>query len=382
MEHFNIYEGKVYYHKNSGGNSLYLLKQADAKTFQELNHFWGVDAKSVFAQTKKVKGADRDTFQVLNALFARDKTQVFSTHGPIADADPKTFEVLDSGERDRDGRKEWIGYARDEQRVYFHDLMWGKAKALKADPKTFRALSHSYAVDATSCYHCDQKVKKADPKNFELLSMGYARSDLRCFYNGHEFPCAEPESLRALEFEFAIAGRQVFLSGKELAGADAETFRPIFSNLGGDAQRLFCWEYLVKETGTIDLTVWRLREMFRYLLTVFAKGCKITVDGQPLAVSDAAIEDLCQRSARSPKRLQDDGGFGADGPSCAVSNKAPQLRIARGDSTVLEGPIPSGYYRVPVSEWRLLVEPCLEKWCAWYPDKESWIVEESEPKAT
>jgi hypothetical protein len=368
MKYFSIQDGRVYYHSG-------LVKQADADTFQELNHHWGMDAKAVFAQTRQLKTADRATFEVLNAIFARDKHQVFCTHGPIADADPATFEVLDSGERELEGLRECIGYARDEQRVYFHDLMWGKVRAIKADAKSFRTLSHTHALDATACFCRGQKIKKAAPENFELLSDRYSRSGQRCFFEGQEFNCSEPESLRMLGMEFAIAGRQVFLRGRALPGADPETFQPIFANLGADAQRLYCWENPVKETGNIDLTVWRLREMLRYLLTVFAQGCTITVDGQPFAAGDATIEDLCQRSARSPKRLRDDGGFGSDGPSCAVSNKAPRLSIQRGDKTILDGPTPNGYYRVPVSEWRSLVEPCLKQWCVWYPDEKSYIVE-------
>jgi hypothetical protein len=368
MKYFNIQEGRVYYRSS-------LIKQADAETFQELNHHWGADAKLVFAQSTPVKTADRETFEVLNAIFARDKNQVFCTHGPLADADPSTFEVLDSGERELERLRECLGYARDERRVYFHDLMWGKARAIKADAPSFRSLSHSYAVDASSCFCRGQKIKKADPRSFELLNERYARSGQRCFYEGQEFNCDNPQALRMLAFQFAIAGRQVFLRGKPLPGADAETFQPIFENLGGDALRLYCWENLVKETGNIDVTVWRLRQMFTYLLTVFAQGCTITVAGQPFVVNDAAIDDLCQRSARSPKRLRDDGGFGTDGPSCAVSNKAPRLRIQRGEKTILEGPTPNGYYQVPVSEWRLLVEPCLKQWCAWYPDDESRIIE-------
>jgi hypothetical protein len=368
MQFFNIHEGRVYYRTDTAGNDVYLLKQADAKSFEELNHLWGRDARSVFCAFTRVKAADRGSFEVLNAIFARDRQSVYHAEGILKEADRDTFQVLDSGEQVIDGWPKWRGYASDKDNAYFHDLMGGKPRAIKkADLESFRTLSQIYAVDARAVYCEGQVLKPADPKTFEVLGNTYARDKHHGFWGSRVIEC-NPAKLRELDFEFATDDSQAFHWGRPLLGAHVPTFQPLFHLMAHDSLGLFYCETRVVEEGWLNVSLWKPRALFDYLLDVYGRGASLMVDNAPFTDGQLQRDNLCDRCLQATMvGLDRNGNPVKKNDWEVVKLPLPEIQMTRNGEVILFGPQRSGDFRAPRRQWRQLLEPFQQKLCVLFP---------------
>ncbi|WP_311329460.1 DKNYY domain-containing protein, partial [Capnocytophaga gingivalis] len=111
-----------------------------------------------------------------------------------------TFEVCDEGihRTDRDRETSWefsdgirrvvrveipYGYAKDSQQVYYEDYH-GKIKILaKANPATFISMNDGdFAKDDRSVYYGKSSLPKANPATWRKISHFYTKDDKRIYY--------------------------------------------------------------------------------------------------------------------------------------------------------------------------------------------------------
>lgn len=158
------------------------VKNADAQTFEPLNHVWARDHAHVFERDRLLRYADRDTFQVLNELYAKDANAVFYAEGQIKNADAETFMafVADDGCGLR-------SYAKDKNNVYHQVFTIGKPVVVrKADPNSFRSVGRGYGIDEESVFYEATLLKGADPSTWQVLPGGGYSRDKKSVYFGTE----------------------------------------------------------------------------------------------------------------------------------------------------------------------------------------------------
>lgn len=183
-----------------------LIPGVDLASFEVLNRNWARDAKHVYVLSSRLR-ADRDSFEVLNTLYARDRDWVFYLGGKAKDIHRDSFEVLDSGEQP-DGpctavdhltgavsRVDFFGYARDRSRVYFHEMLIGKPRAIRfADRETFEVVTGEFARDKDWVFLRETRVRAADRATFESLGGGFYRDHRHVFYDTEIIAGADRES--------------------------------------------------------------------------------------------------------------------------------------------------------------------------------------------
>jgi hypothetical protein len=86
-------------------------------------------------------------------------------------------------------------------------------------------------------------------------------------------------------------------------------------------------------------------------------------------VNKASIDELCERCQKSSEMWPDEDGEMIDLDEESQEGKLPKVRIQRQGKTLLSGPDARASFLAPITEWRAFVEPCLKRWCAWYPEK-------------
>ncbi len=174
---------------------------------EQLNHLWSRDDKHIYCRNSRVMKADISTFKVLNAIFAKDVNYVFYIEGIAHDIDAPTFIPLDVGKIERtdslyiDESRRWSykGYGRDQDHVYFHDMMSGKPRVVKgADKDSFEVLDFNYARDKEHVYYYGIKVKEANNANFEMLNAFFSKDDNHVFYGGRVVPKVDPENFELI----------------------------------------------------------------------------------------------------------------------------------------------------------------------------------------
>jgi hypothetical protein len=171
------------------------IKNADASTFEPLNHVWARDAARVFERDKDVRSVDRQTFQVLNELYAKDANTVFYTEGRIKDADAETFVALEA-----DHECGLRSYAKDKNNVYHHVFTIGKPVVVReADPRSFRTVGRGYGIDDNSVFYETCRLKGADPATWHFLCGGCYSQDKQSVYCGTQMvPGADVGSFEVL----------------------------------------------------------------------------------------------------------------------------------------------------------------------------------------
>jgi hypothetical protein len=216
------------------------IRGADAASFRILNHAWAVDASHVYLEGRRVAGVDRASFRVLNELFARDANRVFCAGGQEdAIADHASFETLDSGELEVAFR-DYRGYSRDAQQVYFANDRHGPRVIAGADPASFVVAGQGFAHDAEAVYHLGKAIRGARPAGLEVLSHGYARTAAHVYYERKLLADAEPATFRVLGFGSGRDDSRLYEFERLIAGADPDTYRRIEgTNLARDAHSLF-----------------------------------------------------------------------------------------------------------------------------------------------
>ena len=137
---------------------------------------------------------------MLNECYATDYQSVWTSGGRFEPVDISTFEVCDEGihRTDRDRETSWefsdgirrvvrveipYGYAKDSQQVYYEDYH-GKIKILaKANPATFISMNDGdFAKDDRSVYYGKSSLPKANPATWRKISHFYTKDDKRIYY--------------------------------------------------------------------------------------------------------------------------------------------------------------------------------------------------------
>jgi hypothetical protein len=179
--------GQEYYTK--AHTSIEVVEGADAKTFQQLTKYYGIDKLSVFNETKKLIKRDPATFKVIKRYVTADKYGVYydnniipNSHGPsfrflndkyavddnqvyynpsdpnsiLHGIDKNSFSVLGD---------DYSEYAKDKKQVFY------KGKSIDdADVKSFSILKNDFSKDGTSIFFKREKIKEADYNSFQILS--------------------------------------------------------------------------------------------------------------------------------------------------------------------------------------------------------------------
>jgi hypothetical protein len=144
---YYLYEGKIYYWDDGGGQaapgmvlidaspeSFTILKNEHCEWDKKKDKFdpcrrYAKDDKKVFYASYEIKDADPETFQILKGLFAKDAGHVFYDARKIEGINPNTFELIG------------IEYGRDNTSVVYEEN-----KIYGADPKTFEVLHEKYCL--------------------------------------------------------------------------------------------------------------------------------------------------------------------------------------------------------------------------------------------
>ena len=167
------------------------IKDADVDSFIHLGGDWGKDGKSIYCQGSRKK-LDYASFEYLNPVYVKDKNGVYDWEGLIKKADPLTFKVLDSGYHTSFSiySQIWIGgYAKDDNQVYYHEQMEGRATAIRgANPTSFISFGNGFGKDNSFVYQEKIKIKKADPDTWAYIGRGYSFDSQRIFYLDRELP--------------------------------------------------------------------------------------------------------------------------------------------------------------------------------------------------
>ena len=205
-------DGKRIYYRYSP------IEKANLDTFVYFNRFFAKDDKHCYIVGRPLKGANPKTFEMLNECYATDYQSVWTSGGRFEPADISTFEVCDEGINRTDGDEEtsWefsdgirrvvcletlYGYAKDSKQVYYENYH-GKIKIhAKANPATWRKISHFYSKDDKRIYYLNKLIKEADYDTFEVVVLtspeGYKLpygKDKNQYYN-YGNPLSEEEAL-------------------------------------------------------------------------------------------------------------------------------------------------------------------------------------------
>ena len=218
---------------------------------EELNHLWSRDEQHVYCVEKRIR-ASRESFRVLNEIFAMDEAHVYYINGKADWIDARTFEVLDDGfyaaPDEWDNRRIYHGYARDKNNVYFHDMMFGKPKAIKgADPRTIVRLKWDYAADSKHVYFSGSRLPSCDPRTVKIFSNLFARDARHCFYlnrkigdaDSNTFQLFAPLKPNTPQF-FAHDAQCVYYQDWRLTGSDPHTF--VLTDDGYGRDRTGVWD--------------------------------------------------------------------------------------------------------------------------------------------
>ncbi len=188
------------------------MKNADAHTFDPLNHVWAQDEAHVFQRDKMLRSADRQTFHVLNELYAKDANTVFYTEGQIKDADAETFVAFDSD--DECGLR---SYAKDKNNVYHRVFTIGKPVVVrKEDPTSFRSVGHGYGIDNEYVFYETAQLKGADPDTWHVLRGGdYSRDQKSVFFGPQLISGVDIDSFEVLPGMHSARDSQDYYRGHE-----------------------------------------------------------------------------------------------------------------------------------------------------------------------
>jgi hypothetical protein len=149
------------------------------KTFQSLNAWRAIDAKSVYYQNKKIKNADPKSFTGLINVgwfnwietyhYMRDKNGVYYDERVIQNADPSTFELM----KDL--------HAKDKKHMYYAG--W---KISGVDYDTYIPLRWSYGRDKNHFYFAGKILDMIwDPKEVKIVS----RDSLNYLWKIQRYDC-------------------------------------------------------------------------------------------------------------------------------------------------------------------------------------------------
>jgi len=204
---------------------------------------------------RPLKGANPKTFEMLNECYATDYQSVWTSGGRFEPADISTFEVCDEGINRTDGDEEtsWefsdgirrvvcletlYGYAKDSKQVYYENYH-GKIKILaKANPATFISMNDGdFAKDDTYVFYGKTPLPKANPATWRKISHFYTKDDKRIYYQNKlikevdydTFEVVLLTSPEGYKLPYGKDKNQYYEYGKPLSEAEAlyEVNRPL-----------------------------------------------------------------------------------------------------------------------------------------------------------
>jgi len=220
----------VYYHYDYG-DSLYVIKNADAQTYetykpvkQEWSYYaWGRDKHAIFLNGNKLD-VDRATFTVLNATLASDSANIYIIY--------------------RDYNQ--VGGVRAEVQVL------KKAAHPGAVP---RVISENYVQFENTLVLSNWKV------DFSILTFDKIDSiqviDERnvvvngqvLVSDGERIDGVDIASLEILNRDFIKDKQQVYYDRKKMAEADAATFTPVYEDYSKDKTHVFYKAQILKDAN-------------------------------------------------------------------------------------------------------------------------------------
>jgi hypothetical protein len=120
---------------NPGDGNNYLVKNADASTFELLEqHPWAMDRTMIYYGHDPL-GPRREGFRPINKNWAKDDGNYYFWEKPVPKIHFPTFTVLDEE------------YAKDKSRVY-----WGNQIIENCDPKNFKVSRDGFGTDEKYLY--------------------------------------------------------------------------------------------------------------------------------------------------------------------------------------------------------------------------------------
>lgn len=264
---------------------------ADADSFQPINENFGKDKNGVFWRGKRQK-VDFKTFEIDAIGVVKDKNHIYKTNGKkydmlevVEDADPKTYQLLDPVAKEYNGSN-WF---KDANAVYY------KNKKVKADPKTFKPINNSIAVDANYIYaivtergedmnrlEVNEVIRKHDiiqgkvhtvnesygqignsiistfsKEEFELNSFESITTTKAIDYwkiivnktlinKGIIYPEIDVATFEVLDYDFSKDKNLVYFDCKKIDGVAISSFEIISNEYSKDYQKVYYRNFIVK----------------------------------------------------------------------------------------------------------------------------------------
>ena len=137
-----------------------------------------IQDNNVFWEGSLLKHADYKTFEILNHFYAKDARYVYYTDRRLMKADVKSFKVIEDALEAEDYNHGL--FARDKQYFYFKGAIDKKINA-----RTYKVLNRYYSRDRNHVYYLMNRIiRNADPKTFEVIDGKHARDANRQYIDG------------------------------------------------------------------------------------------------------------------------------------------------------------------------------------------------------
>ena len=251
---YGIYESGVYY-SNSGSMKA---DDADPKTFQILNEYYGKDKNAVYFTYSKVKNADVRTFEVINDFVGRDRRAVYHGKDKIAGADPKTYVSLNL-RYGKDNKNVFYDdkvirnidlssfevinnfYAKDKNHVFFNNQI-----IKNSDPESIQVVEYPFCKDKNNVYFEDKVIENADPASFKTLKeayKNYSKDKNHVYFKTSVVEDADPDTFeKYIGSDLWIDKNYVFHDGKKLENSDAPTFESLDGSYSRDKNNVYSYD--------------------------------------------------------------------------------------------------------------------------------------------
>lgn len=183
------------WNEGTGHNSRKV--NADPKTFEELDDYYGRDKTHAFYRGDLIKGADGASFRVLKKGYAVDLTNVYNSGEIIKGADPESFKVHSEEltEDKNDFYKNGTALnVRDKSSFEIlkdrlgRNTKWGKDKY------------NGYYLDGTVISNIDYATFHPIKARIPMQSGCYAADKSRVIFKGKEIPGADPATFKEVDF--------------------------------------------------------------------------------------------------------------------------------------------------------------------------------------
>ncbi|MGP1993504.1 DKNYY domain-containing protein [Zobellia laminariae] len=181
--------GQEYYTK--AHTSIKTVEDADAKTFQQLTKYYGIDKSNVFNEVKKLVKRDPATFKVLKKMVTADKYGVYYDNNIIPNSHGLSFRFLNND------------YALDDNQVYYQPSDFNSV-VTGADKNTFSVIGDDYsdyAKDKNQVYYKGYVIEGAVVGSFSILKNDISKDGKSIFFKKKKIKEADYNSFKTLRYE-------------------------------------------------------------------------------------------------------------------------------------------------------------------------------------